>query len=34
VRGAFDYYAVYLERVDEDIETNERALRELIAHGG
>jgi uncharacterized protein (DUF433 family) len=25
VRGALDYYAVYPERVDEDIETNERA---------
>jgi uncharacterized protein (DUF433 family) len=31
VRGALDYYAAHPDRVDEDIETNERAWQELIA---
>jgi uncharacterized protein (DUF433 family) len=34
VRGALDFYAEHPERVDEDIETNDRALRELIARNG
>jgi uncharacterized protein (DUF433 family) len=29
IQGALDYYAAYPDRVDEDIERNERALQEL-----
>jgi uncharacterized protein (DUF433 family) len=34
VRGALDFYAEHPERVDEDIETNDRAMREFIARNG
>jgi hypothetical protein len=32
VQAALDYYAAHPARVDEDIETNERALKEIRSH--